>query len=344
MPLWDHWFKHRVEEEPFWHKVSETGHLALAQGEDPRQSQAVAHWLRLLWKQDSLQLSQLQAVLLAGRLAHSPLTAYLYTYVNRNYQPPPETPAAIHAAVVSALRSYLEQQAELLPADLPNQPVSEQGMLEAVQLTQIVQAYELQDTCADVLMAVHHKLNKLAHGADKRSIALYQQLRDTLYDTLAGFPPDKTPKLWESLKTPRGGEEFRHVIARLRDRHAVPYLLELLPEDPVPDDGDRLDLQAKVIATLRNIGDGRAVPRLQRIAAQSNSLLARPAQEALTTILARSSDDAAQLLRATDSRHADNAGETLLRTAHGSPSGSTTSPNELLRPGPAEPGPESTRL
>ncbi len=289
-----------------WFHLLATLREARHQGEDPRHSQAVGYALGVFWQADRALPTHSSTPRMSPALIRD-----LSVRLQEQNPNPSSSPEERYVAFTNALYRCLHANTEELY--MTEEP-STMDYLAA-------QAAELHGACCDLVLTLNRMLLK-EHEGGRRPPLL--SLRQSVYDCLATLPPEVMPQLWDRLRDPSASEEFWPVVRRMRDRKAVPFLLELLPN--LPPDG-----QAAMITALREIGDARAIPSLQ-VVAESGSVVAPIAKAAVAHILRHSRDDAAQLLRAADTRNAGNARETLLRPAA---SGATTPSNELLRPGSA---------
>jgi len=286
------------------------------QGQDPRQSESIGQRLALLWQAQTAAYPSPTAAEAAFVLLRD-LTAALREQTPRI----PETPEARYTAVAAALGRCI--QANIPELSLTDEPSTLDYFRNALLMVLQLRAPELHGPCCNLLLAINATLMREREGNRRPAL---ESLRLGLYSCLAALPPDAMPQFWEHLRSQSRSEEFWPVVRRLRDRRAVPFLLEALPV--LEPDG-----QSALLSALKAMGDARALPALQALA-EGNSLVAPVAREALTHILRTSRDDAAQLLRPTDARHAGNPRETLLRPAAAT-TGTTTGPDELLRPGSA---------
>ena len=119
------------------------------------------------------------------------------------------------------------------------------------------------------LMRNYGQHNALLCGIRRSRFDVIVTLDDDLQQ-----PPEEIPQFWERLKDPRTSREFWPIVRRMRDRRDVPFLLDALPELA-------LDGQSAVIVALQQIGDARAVPALQALAADKSSLLTPIAEQAV---------------------------------------------------------------
>jgi hypothetical protein len=342
MSLWKRLFKRSAETRADFKRIVSEAQEALARGENPRYSPAVGELLGLFWDDKTPLPSTMQNYLnpYDGSVSYAPNAAeYLQRFrtdlrdVLRQQQPViPSGPEARYEATVAALRVLMQislvhiRERRSQPGYLPGATLNWDTFFRlavAVKIVQYLQAAEVYDLCCDLLPIADEALIKMRG----KGIGLFTLLRDALHDYLAALPPEEIPQFWESLKDPRTSREFWPIVRRMRDRRAVPLLLDALPELA-------LDGQSAVVVALQQIGDARAVPALQALAADRSSLLAPIAEQAVAHILKHSRDDAAQLLRPTDARHASRAGETLLRPAASAPDMNVRA-EELLRPGSA---------
>lgn len=344
MSRWNRLFKRSSETHGAYEQIIAE---ALARGEDPRYSPAIGELLGLLWEDKApvpLAVHILTGVRVTNawsrliRVSDARLQGFCHDLVtalrDKNLEAP-ATPEQRYTAVIAALSMLMpiwkahtqvprKANEHLRPTVLP--PIEETfyNFVVALAIVQQLQAVELHGICCDLLLTVEEALIKERGGQNTSRLSM---LQGQLIDTLAALPPEEIPQFWRMLKDPRTSREFWPIVRRMRDRRDVPFLLDALPELA-------LDGQSAVIVALQQIGDARAVPALQALAADKSSLIAPIAEQAVAHILKHSRDDAAQLLRPTDSRHAGNAGETLLRPAASTPDANVRA-EELLRPGSA---------
>lgn len=339
MPLWDRIFR-KSSGPDLYTEIAVSALREIEEGADPRQSLAVGEVLGWLWDTDTWdpQRAEARHRVLSG----TGVRADFDLFVSRMLPLPverPETPPELYAAVADAVREQLERAIEKRPSltgMLREEVWHVGGLREAVRMVQRLKMTEVHEEVCRLCTAVMVSLRRLHTAPGSSRInglpTTLPQDYGLLYaegsHCLALLPPDAIPGFWSRLKALTTSEDLWPVVDKFRDRRAVPFLIDALP-CLIPDG------QSHIVNVLGNLRDARAVPALQEIAADASNLLAPMAAHALNEILRRSQDDAAQLLRPTDARHAGNAGETLLRAAGFSDA--ATHPDELLRAGQMSP-------
>jgi hypothetical protein len=188
---------------------------------------------------------------------------------------------------------------------------------------------DAHDVVCRILYAAYFNFQTRKPDMSTGNSACIRQIIRAAEDCLLSLPPDEIPNFWATLRALTPARHLRPVLARMRDRRAVTFMIDALSY--LDADGCR-----DVVVALGNIKDTRAVPALQEIVADKTNLVAPMAAHALAEILRDSRDDAAMLLRATDSRHAGKAAETLLRPAGATPA-ATVRADQLLRAGDRPP-------
>lgn len=330
-----------------WKQIGQEAERTRQHGEDPRRSETVGTLIGMLWRYRQVADSDSTYWLILPKRDEDPPYYYGFARLLRQQAPTlPMDPAARFERMVSALGESLRLDWEEMRSTEELFPT--ESLMKALWMAEKLQAADLHGLCCDLLSDVGERL--ISERDDSRR-SLLIQLRGALQNCLMAFPPDSIPRFWERLRagesrvqTPGtdqnplrlvsdSSREFWPVLARMRDRRAVPFLLDVLPV--LPEDG-----QAKVVTALQNIADGRALPALQALAADRESLLAPLAERAVMHILQHSKEDAALLLRSSAARHAGNAGATLLRPAAGTPR-NAHDPDALLRPGEHPPEKEA---
>jgi hypothetical protein len=309
--------------------VDQTAHLVkqdLAAGVDPRASLAVDLMLQWLWRLDSAKVKAMHKLLAAPGIDATDYGRFLYALPIKGEAPVAEPP---HSVVTGVLREFLVHR--LYPEQTPlhqdresihPEPIIVENGLAMIARLRMIGAH---DVVCRILFAANFKFQTRKPDTSARSLAEVRQMIRAAEECLLALPPDEIPAFWSQLKLPSTAHDLLSVAARMRDRRAVPFLIDALPCLDV-------DGRSNVVVALGNIKDVRAVPALQEIAADRTSLVAPIAAQALAEILRESRDDAAMLLRATDSRHAGKAAETLLRPAAGAPDAQMR-PDQLLRAG-----------
>ncbi len=271
---------------------------------------------------------------------------------------PPPTPESRYGAVVQALRAELT--VPYTPATKRIYPNADtQRILSTLTLARILLPAELHQPICTFLLSFD-KLYPLAPNA-----ADYLQLvPENIFRFLASISPNEMPTFWAMLRDETVSQEFWPALRRIRDKAAVPYLLEMLPaaDDEEGVSAMSMDGQKEIIQALREIGDLRAVavllaiekrplpPPPDRPGIQSawdralsakwreRNELARVAGQAARHILRNSDAAEAQLLRPSDLPI--EIGGRLLRPSQ--PEQDTTAPEELMRPSNAPQNPKRT--
>ncbi len=316
MSLWDRLHRNapRTEAE----NLARRAQQALAAGVEPRESEAVSECLADLWNGQAAALGAIDKAIIFRFLEGLNLLGWLPKYVLSVCPNDPAAPALRFQAVVKALDKAIgERQTELTSGASDNFEEPFSILTQAVHIVRRLRVWELQELCCDLLFQTDRAI---VQARQRTRAEILADLRETLYLTLLALPPDRIPAFWARLKAPETCAEFWPVAARMQDKDAVPFLLDALPI--LPEDG-----QSALIAALRRIGDARAIPALQRIAGDPDSLLAPIAASALTEIMRRSGQDAAQLLRPSMAQARPNE---LLRAAGPTPD-TNVRPDELLR-------------
>ena len=95
------------------------------------------------------------------------------------------------------------------------------------------------------------------------------EVRMAALTAMAKLPPNRLPLLWASLKHEDGNRRRRQVasaavLAYLRNKEAVPYLLDVVQAQKEPE--HYIGVLRPILLTLGNIGDTRALPLLNAIA------------------------------------------------------------------------------
>ncbi|HZT43133.1 MAG TPA: HEAT repeat domain-containing protein [Chthonomonadaceae bacterium] len=345
MRFWDRARKREPETAAdVWKQLGQAAAQAHLAGEDPRQSEAVGMWIGLLWRcrRPEEAGGDFWTIPLEPKKGDAPYYIGFARILREQAPELPSEPEGRYALMVAALRRALlvDREEMLYGAELF--PIANQEA--AVGMVQRLQAVELHDVCCELVMDVGDLLNR--HLDDSRRVAL-EDLNSALGRCLASLPPDQIPRFWEILKHKSARhsvpisqtralsrvdyavETLWPIAGQMRDKRAVPFLLEALPI--LPEDG-----QVSVITALAEIGDSRAIPALQALTVDETRQISVIARRAVEKVLRHSRDDAAQLLRPSDRQHVGNQGQTLLRPAEGA--SAAVRPEELLRPaGLAEP-------
>ncbi len=370
MPFWDRLFNPKTViggRSPHRELVESVGLLLLAAREKRddslRNSPRLAELLELLWHQDDVSLDAVREALGSVEKVSRDVIATLARRVREASSSPPSSPEAVYEAVVALLH---EDLAAGRPYPLPFGQLTitqETGMrlVHAVTLARILLPAELHEPVCDALVTNSHALQD---GITAEARFPYQHLlRNQIHRYLVAFSPQAIPHFWRMAAQEDTSEEFWPVLGRIRDRNAVPYLLELIPRADYPvesgfwnvggmrqtEDGHRplaFGGQWEIIAALTEIADVRAVPVLQAMAQRSdyaryhvikgfeildrqreNNRLAEQAGLSVRTILRNAQDGSADLLRL--AAPPEDA-QTLLRPVV--PAASTTATGELLRP------------
>ncbi len=304
-------------------EISATIEQEMAEGIDPRDSSAIGWLLGWFWEADVKRGRAIRSLAYPSDRDPRPSLLALEGVVFS--EPAPAEPRARYVAVAIALSEFMAKQLIVSNSTgLPVETVKRSASLhEAVLLVGALRMVEAHEALCRLLVAAD------ASAIRERTPDSYRTLKAEIADSLLRMPADQLPGVWRRFSAVGTEGCFYTFVVRLRDRRAVPPLLEVWPK--LSDDA-----KSYAITAFRNLQDTRAVPLLQELATRADNLLAPSAAAAVTEILRGSRDDAAQLLRATDSRHAGHAGETLLRPA--AATDATTRPDELLRPGGPVPG------
>ncbi len=336
MPFWNR-RRNETVEVAYIEQTANQAQQDLASGEDPRSSIAVEMMLKWLWNLDNSKTRAMQRVLGAPDLAADDYTRFVQQLAPPFGQEPPLEPFPIVAGLIRDLiESCLTKEQTPLRVDRENFVPNRIILENSVAMVGKLQIYEAHDIICRLLAAANYRIQKRGQGpisnhptaVNPESSA--RNLVKLTTDCLLALPPDHIPDFWARLKALSTVQDLRPVVARMRDRRAVPYMLEVLPHL-------ESDPQCDVIIALANIKDVRAVPALQELAGRMDDLVAPRAAFALAEILRTSQDDSAQLLRASDARNVGNAAEILLRAAGPTPETTVTS-DQLLRAGQAPPG------
>ncbi len=223
----------------------------------------------------------------------------------------PESAAGRYAAVVSALRALLDQYAGQIRA-MSNMSYS--FLSSALYLA-------LLATCRDAIEAVrrlraasaHPELCRLLWNLSRENVTRrlnnqdIEALAQTAGRALAALPPEEIPEFWECLthhSLPRR-LTVAPVLDHFRDDGAVPYLLHALTQRPE-------GVMEGLIACLGRIGDPRALPALNALAASRTRPQSQQARSAIAAI---------------ERAAARSPAQTLVRSVS-----EPTEPRDLLRP------------
>ncbi|HLV81700.1 MAG TPA: hypothetical protein VKT32_15545 [Chthonomonadaceae bacterium] len=323
-----------------WKQIGQAAAQALLAGEEPRHSEAVGTWIGLLWRcrrPGEAAEAFSRTIPLEPKKGDIPYYIGFARILREQATELPEEPEGRYAVMIAALRRALIADREEMVRGVEPFPIA--NLEAAVWMAQRLQAVELHDLCCELVMDTGELLNR--HLDDSRRVAL-EDLYSALGRCLASLPSDAIPRFWALLRH----KSLRHrapiaqvgtlaredyamealwpIAGRMRDRRAVPFLLEALPVQP--EDG-----QVSLITALAEIGDIRAIPALQALTVDETRQISVIARRAVEKILRRSRDDAAQLLRPSDAQHVGSLSQTLLRAAEGG--ATAVRPDELLRPG-----------
>lgn len=339
MRFWDRVFKREPETAAdVWKQLGQAAAQSCLSGEDPRHSEAVGTWIGLLWRcrRSEEAGEDFRAIPLEPKKKDVPYYIGFARILREQAPEMPNEPEARYALMVTALRRALQVDREEMLFSVELFPIY--NLAAAVWMVQKLQAVELHDLCCELAIDAGDQLNK--HLDDSRRVAL-EDLYSTLGHCLVSLPPEAIPHFWEMLKHKSARhsmpisqvgslsridyavESLWPIAGQMRNKQAIPFLLEALPI--LPEDG-----QVSLITALAQIGDIRAIPALQALTVDETRQVSVIARRAVEKILRRSQDDVAQLLRPSDREHVANAGQTLLRPAEGNPS--AVRPEELLRP------------
>jgi hypothetical protein len=332
MPFWNRNSNDRHQGQVERSYIEQTANQAihdLAAGEDPVNSIAVEMMLKWIWQPDPPKTRALHRVLGARGSDPDLYSRFLYELIpSDDIEPPLQPYPVIAERMPDLLAGYLFPERTPLGEreDVKPNHIVIDNALAMIGRLKMANAHHV--VCR-LLSAAQFRLQKRSWGvksATGSGIPLETEARDLIAQTTAcllALPPDAIPQFWLRLRGFDTMRDFSPIAAQMRDRRAVPYLVEALAH--LDEDG-----QSELIMALAKIKDSRAVPALQELAADKSRLVAPIAAHALAEILRTSHDDAAQLLRATDSRHAGNAADTLLRAAAPTPH-NTTPADQLLR-------------
>ncbi len=287
--------------------------------------------LELLWHEQKL-VRRSAALALAGGDSVSAHTvdyghfATVFLVVLDRAAPfPPADAAGRYQAVVTAMRSLLEQHLVELRGLCSMQFSFLSGGLYLALLA----------TCHETVAAVRRLRASAAHpelcrllqtlSALGRSTRINPQhiaaLSAAAGDTLAAMPPDEIPEFWRELNsgTKHNRLTLLPTIERIRSRHAAPYLLAALGEQPS-------SITTKIIEAVGRIGDPGTLEPLAKLMHSRDRAVRRAAKSAIARIRREAvSHPSRTLLRPHDESQPDN----LLRPATELPDEQR---EELLRP------------
>jgi hypothetical protein len=317
-----------------------------------RRSPRFGELLGLLWQDDDQALTAVHDTFSSMEKLDKAYIKDLAVRLRTAQRRPPPSPTGRYEAVVEELSAEIKA--------MPLQPLpffqlivtapAATRLLNVLTLARILLPPELHQPICELLVAN----NRACRGRMDDSVPYQPLIRENIHRFLALIDADAMPHFWEMVRNEAVSEEFWPALRRIRDRDAVPYLLDLLPaaHDEQGLSVMSLDGQKEVIQVLREIGDLRAVPALQAIEKRplpppvekpgiqgtwerdlsktwrERNDLARLAGQAARHILRNSTEAEAQLLRPSETPH--TAGENLLRPT--APGSGTTTPDQLLRP------------
>jgi hypothetical protein len=337
MSFWNRRPDEKVVERSYVDQTANQAARDLSEGADPRSSIAVEMMLKWLWQLDIPKMRAMHRVFGAPGLDPEQYVHFLEALASQLDGEPPLQPFPVVAnRLRDLLAGFLTTEHTPL-GDRENYHSNRVIIENGVSMVGLLEMVEAHGVVCRLLAAANFRLQRRGWSADTSAESSGSQEVDArnlvrlTTDCLLTLPPNAIPEFWSRMRALSMARDLCPVAAQMRDRRAVPYLLEALPYL----DEDR---QSDVIVVLGKIKDTRAVPALQELAADKSRLTAPIAAHALAEILRTSHDDAAQLLRATDSRHGGVAADTLLRAAGPSPS-MTTPADQLLR---ADPGAHDT--
>lgn len=291
----------------------------------------IVRLLALLWHTDP-GVRRAAALALAGgdgETAHMPAYGHFPGVLLRLLarEEAPECPRARYEAVCSALRSLLTQNAAEIRA-MSNMHYS--FLSSALYLA-------LLSTCRDGIEAVRRLRLSAAHAElcdllwnltlASRTRRLNRMDVDALMQmvgrALAALPPSEIPGFWAELRhrVPARRRAVLPAIAHFTDRSAVPYLIDVLPDQPP-------DIAEPVIHCLGRIGDPRALSALAPMLSHRNRQIRKQVQSAITAIERAIGNQSRTLLRPANGALVTGA-EQLLRSLP--VAGPTDPPDQLLR-------------
>lgn len=279
--------------------------------------ESVTRLLALLWHADA-EIRRAAALALAagdGARSYKPdyghfAGAFLRGLEERAPAAPPDSEAR-YGAVVETLCALLEQHIHEI-SGMSNMRYS--FLSSALYLA-------LLSTCRDTIEAIRRLRAVAAQGGlcrlmwslsrrentRKLNPADMNMLARTAGQALAALPADRLTDLWQRLSHHAPAHRIAMVPAleQLRDRSAVPHLLDLLPEQPP-------SVAEPILACFGRLHDPRALPALHAAAGSGHRSIRRQANAAIAAI-ARA--------------HSESASRTLLR-----PTPEASEPESLLRP------------
>lgn len=322
-----------------------------------RHSARLGDLLGLLWQEDAQALNTVYEAFSSVERLDREFLESLAGRIRAARPALPPTPEERYKAVVDALQAEIEA-VPLQSGPLPDRiilPEEAARLNNALILARILLPPELHQSICAFLVANNRACRSLPNN--EMDLPYQRLIRDNIYRYLASLSPDSMPHFWAMVRDEAVSEEFWSGLTRIRDRKAVPYLLELLPlpEDEASLGVMSLDGQKNVIKVLREIGDVRAVPALLAIEKRKpltsplqggletpwhrafsqewreRSALAQIAGEAARHIVRTSGESGAPLLRPPNG--SVQSDDTLLRPS--SPGAATTAPGERMRPADA---------
>ena len=352
MGFWKRLFGPDPHPPSIWTPLLNAAKQELLTSETPRTHPEIGKALAVLWSGEEEEISQAQAVFAPESL---PLFDTFLSWLVMEYllaEKPvlPSQEERCYGALALALQKMMEAQ-RLALSGTPDYCVeSTNRLICATEMIANLRLAELHATCCELLATVMATATWQTSRECKKALL---QLRSNLYTCLQRFPPDAIPEFWRRLQSPEDIADFWPVLEGIWDSRSVPYLCEVLPF--LPTQGQNM-----VIKKLAAFGDIRAIPALQELAHERADMVellrltpsnpfqigrltewellpAYQASKAVEYILANSTEDMAQLLRASDGVGSGEGSRTLLRPA----TDVSQAPEELLRPS-EEPTPEET--
>ena len=282
MSLLSHLFKLKTafpERASHRELVESAGLLLLAAHEKRddslRHSTRFGELLSLLWQNDKQAFKTVNEVFSSSVESFDRAFVEAFSQRLRILQPAlPPSPESRFEAVVHALR--LELQVMVAPAMQDVLPSgATRRLINTLTLIRLLLPAELHEPVCAFLVAYNR--NHLSGSNDNISSP---RIREQIYRYLASLPPQSIPTFWAMLRDEAVSQEFWPVLRRIRDRNAVPYLLELLPEAQANPARSALSFagQKAVVQALKEIGDPKAIPVLLAMEKQGGPGFVRPAE------------------------------------------------------------------
>ncbi|MCS6777636.1 MAG: HEAT repeat domain-containing protein [Chthonomonadaceae bacterium] len=291
----------------------------------------VARLLAMLWHTDP-GVRRAAALALAGgdrETAHAPAYGHFPGILLRLLarEEIPECPRARYEAVSNALRTLLTQNTVEIRA-MSNMHYS--FLSSALYLA-------LLSTCRDGIEAVRRLRLSAAHvelcdllwnlTLASRTRRLNRTDVDALVQmvgrALAALPASEIPGFWAELRhrVPARRRAVLPAVAHFTDRGAVPYLIDVLPDQPP-------DITEPIIHCLGRLGDPRALSALAPMLSHRNRQIRKQAQSAITAIERAIGSQSRTLLRPAIGADRVESGQLLRSLPVESP---TDPPDQLLR-------------